>query len=104
MNDPSAQTVTIARQIAAVQAAYRDRVFVSREAIDAAAVVETLRTHAALRESHERLRAALARILPWHDSHPAEATDNPLINECRAALEAAPEAPMNDAVSYTHLT
>jgi hypothetical protein len=35
------------------------------------------------------LLAALKEILPWHDSHPAEATNNPLINRCRAAIAKA---------------
>lgn len=35
------------------------------------------------------LLAALKEILPWHDSHPAEATDNRIINLCRAAIAAA---------------
>lgn len=32
---------------------------------------------------------ALEAILPWHDSHPAEPTDNPLIAKCRAAIAKA---------------
>jgi hypothetical protein len=35
------------------------------------------------------LLAALKEILPWHDAHPAEATDNRIINMCRAAIAKA---------------
>lgn len=47
-------------------------------------VTETLQQSAA-----PDLLAALKAILPWHDSHPAEVTDNPLINRCRAAIAKA---------------
>lgn len=32
---------------------------------------------------------ALIAILPWHDSHPSEATDNRIVNLCRAAIKKA---------------
>lgn len=35
------------------------------------------------------LLEALKAILPWQDSHPAKATDSPLINQCRAAIAKA---------------
>jgi hypothetical protein len=40
-------------------------------------------------ELEAELLAALKAILPWHDSHPAEATDNRIINQCRAAIARA---------------
>jgi hypothetical protein len=35
------------------------------------------------------LLEALETILPWHDSHPSEATDNPVIRKCREAIAKA---------------
>ena len=35
------------------------------------------------------LYEALAELIPWHDSHPIEQTNSPLINKCRAALAKA---------------
>lgn len=39
--------------------------------------------------AHAPLVDALEAILPWHDSHPAEPTNNPVIQQCRAALARA---------------
>lgn len=50
---------------------------------------EEMLATAALIAAAPDLLAALKAILPWHDSHPAEATDNPLINQCRAAIAKA---------------
>ena len=38
------------------------------------------------------LLAALKTILPWHDAHPIEVTDNPVINQCRQAIANAEKA------------
>lgn len=48
---------------------------------------------AALIAAAPDLLAALKEILPWHDSHPAEATDNRMVNLCRAAIAKAEGAP-----------
>ena len=47
------------------------------------------RENATLMAAAPDLLAALEKILPWHDSHPAEATDNPIVNQCRTAIAKA---------------
>jgi hypothetical protein len=42
-----------------------------------------------LKTINAELLEALKAILPWHDSHPAEMTDNPIILKCRAAIAKA---------------
>jgi hypothetical protein len=41
------------------------------------------------REQRDELLAALRAILPWHDPHPIEQTNNPIINQCRIAIAKA---------------
>lgn len=56
---------------------------------DFEATLKAAREIKALVDAAPELLAALKAILPWHDSHPVEATDNPLINQCRAAIAKA---------------